>query len=104
MRDRQRAGSLLSVLDQTSTSMGARWLATWLANPLTNITDITLRHGAIEELVSDNRLRNGIREAPATFTIWNDCSDALRHWNRAPETCGKSAGRLPVAETKGYVG
>ncbi len=63
MRDRQRAGSLLSVLDQTSTSMGARLLATWLANPLTNITDITLRHGAIEELVSDNRLRNGIREA-----------------------------------------
>ncbi len=49
MRDRGREGSLLSVLDQTNTSMGARLLSSWVANPLTNIAEITARHGAIDE-------------------------------------------------------
>lgn len=61
MRDRQREGSLLSVLDQTCTAMGARLLANWLANPLTQIDAIVFRHGAIEELLSTNRLRSNIR-------------------------------------------
>ena len=63
MRDRSREGSLLSVLDETSTSMGARLLAAWISNPLTNIDQIGARHGAIEELLGENRLRGGVREA-----------------------------------------
>lgn len=61
MRDRERSGSLLSVLDHTCTSMGARLLATWLASPLIDLEAIRLRHGAVGEFVSDNRLRNEIR-------------------------------------------
>ncbi|MCA9134181.1 MAG: DNA mismatch repair protein MutS, partial [Planctomycetales bacterium] len=63
MRDRDRHGSLLAVLDETSTAMGARLLAQWLANPLRNVEAIQRRHGAVEELLQDNRLRATVREA-----------------------------------------
>lgn len=63
MRDRDRRGALISVLDQTSTSMGARLLAYWLANPLIDIAAIRERHGAVGELVADNRLRDALRES-----------------------------------------
>ena len=62
MRDRDRHGSFLAVLDQTCTSMGARLLAAWLASPLVDIASIEERHSAVEEFVSDARLRNGVRE------------------------------------------
>ncbi len=65
MRDRHRAGSLLSVLDQTCTSMGARLLASWLANPLLNVAEIKQRHAAVQELVDDARLRRSLRESLA---------------------------------------
>ncbi|QDV27678.1 DNA mismatch repair protein MutS [Aureliella helgolandensis] len=61
MRDRERSGSLLAVLDQTCTSMGARRLASWLAAPLLNLNTIQERHGAVEELHSDSRLRSELR-------------------------------------------
>ncbi len=61
MRDRTRDGSLLSVIDQTCTSMGARLLSTWLASPLTDRTAIEHRHDAVGELVGNNRLRNHLR-------------------------------------------
>ncbi len=63
MRERDRAGSLLSVLDQTCTSMGARLLAAWLSSPLIDIQHIRQRHAAVGELVGDNRLRKGLRDA-----------------------------------------
>lgn len=65
MRDRQRAGTLLSVLDQTCTSMGARLLASWLANPLLDVAAIKQRHAAVQELLDDSRLRRGLRESLA---------------------------------------
>jgi DNA mismatch repair protein MutS len=61
MRDRQRSGSLLWVLDQTCTSMGSRLLATWLANPLIGLSGIQQRHAAVKELVDDVRLRDSLR-------------------------------------------
>ncbi len=61
MRDRDRQGSLLSVIDQTQTSMGARLLASWLASPLRDILQIRQRHGAVQGLLSDNRLRGSLR-------------------------------------------
>lgn len=61
MRDRERQGSLLSVIDQTQTSMGARLLGSWLASPLRDIVKIRARHGAVQELLQDNRLRGSLR-------------------------------------------
>ncbi len=53
IRDRTREGSLLDVLDLTSTSMGGRMLRRWLAQPLMNARDLTDRLDGIEELTGD---------------------------------------------------
>ncbi len=49
--------------DKTKTSMGKRLIRSWLLNPLMNITQITHRQNAVEELVSDTVLRGELIEA-----------------------------------------
>ncbi|MEQ1825459.1 MAG: DNA mismatch repair protein MutS [Pirellula sp.] len=61
IRTASREGSLLEVLDQTVTSMGARRLSQWLASPLVSKDQIELRLAAVEELVGDTRLRTAAR-------------------------------------------
>jgi DNA mismatch repair protein MutS len=63
MRDGQREGSLLAVIDETVTPMGARLLAEWLSNPLTDVGQITRRHDAVEELIANNTLCQELRAA-----------------------------------------
>ncbi len=48
--DGTRAGSLLSILDETLTPVGARTLANWIVYPLMNLEAIRARHDAVEEL------------------------------------------------------
>ncbi|MFN6164008.1 MAG: DNA mismatch repair protein MutS [Planctomycetota bacterium] len=62
IRTASREGSLLEVLDRTRTPMGARRLAQWLSSPLVSAAQIESRLEAVEELVSDTRLRTSIRE------------------------------------------
>jgi DNA mismatch repair protein MutS len=62
IRDGRRDGSLLAVLDRTVTSMGARLLGFWMANPLTDRTEINSRLDAVEELVNYTALRRELRE------------------------------------------
>ncbi len=62
IRTHSREGSLLEILDRTSTSMGARRLAQWLASPLVSKDQIESRLDAVKELVTNARLRNTIRE------------------------------------------
>lgn len=50
MRERQKRGSLLWVLDKTRTAMGARLLRTWIEQPLIDRDAILERQQAIEEL------------------------------------------------------
>lgn len=57
MREKSKAGSLLSVLDQTGTAMGARQLRKWLEQPLVNCVEIRKRLNAVNELYSDGILR-----------------------------------------------
>ena len=54
MRNREKKGSLLWVLDKTKTSMGKRLLRTWLEKPLINYAMITKRQNAVDELVSNS--------------------------------------------------
>ncbi len=63
MRDRDRNGSLLAVLDETQTPMGARRLAAWLSSPLKDKAAIELRQGAVAELLGDARFRTKIRHS-----------------------------------------
>ena len=63
MRNREKKGSLLWVLDKTKTSMGKRMLRSWLEQPLLSIAKITKRHNAVEELVENPSMRDDIIEA-----------------------------------------
>ncbi len=62
LRDGRREGSLLAALDRTVTPMGSRWLADWLANPLTDLTAIDDRLDAVAELVADSRLADDLQQ------------------------------------------
>lgn len=55
-------GSLLGVLDKTSTAMGSRKLKQWLKEPLNNVNDINRRLDAVEVLTDDLLMRNNIKE------------------------------------------
>jgi len=61
IRSGSRDGSLLAVIDQTVTPMGARLLADWLANPLTNVAAVNARLDAVAELLGDNPLREQLQ-------------------------------------------
>lgn len=63
MRNREKRGSLLWVLDKTKTSMGKRMLRSWLEQPLLSIAKITKRHNAVAELVEKPSLRDDLIEA-----------------------------------------
>jgi DNA mismatch repair protein MutS len=58
-----REGTLLSILDHTSTPMGARLLRMWLLQPLTDRAAIERRLDSVAELVDDGRLRARLGEA-----------------------------------------
>jgi len=62
MREKERKGSLLWVLDRTMTSMGARTLRKWIEQPLVNVSDIHMRQEAVGELKEKFMLRSEIRE------------------------------------------
>ena len=58
----KRQGSLLSVLDQTKTPMGARLLKQRLLFPLRDVAQIRSRLDAVEDLLQNSRNREGLRE------------------------------------------
>ena len=62
LRDKNKKGSLLWVLDKTSTSMGGRNLRRWIEKPLMDIGDIHKRLQAVKELKEDVILRSDISE------------------------------------------
>jgi DNA mismatch repair protein MutS len=51
LRSGARQGSLLEVLDQTRSPMGARLLRRWLAQPLLDLAEIRIRQDAVEALL-----------------------------------------------------
>lgn len=61
IREREHRGSLLSVIDHTSTAMGGRLLRSWMRKPLTQKDAITERLDAVEELLQNRTLREKIR-------------------------------------------
>ncbi len=62
LRDKNKKGSLLWVLDKTVTSMGARTLKKWLEQPLIDADAINARLDAVAELKDAFILRSEIRE------------------------------------------
>ncbi len=62
LREKQKRGSLLWVLDKTKTAMGARCLRSYLEQPLIEKEAINARLDAIEELNKDTVSRDELRE------------------------------------------
>ncbi len=62
IRDSRRDGSLLAVMDETVTPMGARLLADWLSNPLTDVPAIHARLDAVAEISADRSLAGDIQQ------------------------------------------
>lgn len=62
LREKQKKGSLLWVLDKTQTAMGARRLRSDIEQPLINIDDINARLDAVEQLCKNTVSRDEIRE------------------------------------------
>ena len=63
MRDKSKKGTLLWVLDKTSTSMGGRQLRRWLNDPLVDVWEINNRLEAVKELKDNIILRGDAIEA-----------------------------------------
>ena len=62
MRNKEKRGSLLWVLDKTRTAMGARLLRTWLLRPLVDPVLISHRQAAVSDMVSMRRERDLVSE------------------------------------------
>ncbi len=62
LREKQKRGSLLWVLDKTKTAMGARTLRSYLERPLIDKDEINLRLDAVECLFTNSPGRDELRE------------------------------------------
>ena len=62
LREKQKRGSLLWVLDKTKTAMGGRCLRSYIEQPLIEKDEINARLDAIEELNKDSVSRDELRE------------------------------------------
>ncbi|MCF6158269.1 MAG: DNA mismatch repair protein MutS [wastewater metagenome] len=89
MRTNNREGSLLSVIDQTRTPMGARLLREWVISPLRVSADIKYRQVGIFELFEKPELRREIR------TILQNVYDIERITTKI--SCGRANARDLVA-------
>jgi DNA mismatch repair protein MutS len=58
-----KRGSLLGIMDQTVTAMGARMLRAWLQYPLLDLEQIKLRSDAVEEAKEKQLVRRSVRKA-----------------------------------------
>ena len=66
------ARSLLDVIDETVTGMGARLLRSWLLRPSVHRAEVDARHGGVAELHASHMKRDGLR------TSLKDVSDLER--------------------------
>lgn len=65
IRDNKSSGSLLSIVDQTITSMGGRTIKKWINQPLINQQEIVKRHDSIAELLDNFMILNKCRDLMA---------------------------------------
>ncbi len=63
----EKNNTLLSVMDETVTPMGARMLREWLLRPLNNLHDILERQHAVDDLFSHPMLLGELREMLAAI-------------------------------------
>lgn len=65
IRDRKKFGSLLWLMDETKTSMGARYFRSMFDQPLQNVAQINQRLDAVEEFTKNMILRDKLSQSLA---------------------------------------
>lgn len=99
MRNKEKRGSLLWVLDKTVTTLGRRRLRTWLEQPLINAGEILRRLGAVECLVSDASVLYDIREALDGIYDMERLMSRVMYKKASPRdiyALGQTCNRLPL--------
>lgn len=99
MRNKEKRGSLLWVLDKTVTSMGKRRLKAWLEQPLINPAEILRRHEAVECLVKDAAVLYDICDALNGIYDIERLMTRVMYRSASPRdiyALGKTCARLPL--------
>lgn len=99
MRNKEKRGSLLWVLDKTVTTLGRRRLRTWLEQPLINAAEILRRLGAVDCLVSDASVLYDIREALDGIYDMERLMSRVMYKKASPRdiyALGQTCNRLPL--------
>ena len=102
MRDGEKKGSLLWVLDRTRTAMGKRLIRRWISQPLVNVSRIHGRLNAVEELAGSAMLRDGITEALSGMSDLERIMTRVVYGSagaRELRSVAYSAARLPALRT-----
>ena len=97
--ENKKYGSLLWVLDQTKTGMGARMLNRMLLSPLKDVGEINYRLDGVEELVSSSVVRVGLSEILSEVKDVERLSGKISNGNLMPKDCialAKSLNALPA--------
>ena len=91
-------GTLLDVLDDTTTAMGGRLLRKWILRPLVVASEIWERQEGVEDLFTDGTLRREIREALQSISDLERLSGKLGTGRIGPRDLlglGRSLAQLP---------
>ena len=100
----EREGSLLALIDETCTSMGARTLRRRLLSPLAEVAGIRRRHDAVESLVLDPPLRRSVRAALASVSDLERLATRAELDVATPRDLGHITRGLRAADELGALG
>lgn len=84
-RDGKRQGSLLSVVDKTSSAMGARMLKRWIEQPLQDADRINRRLDAVECLMASKAVRERLTTAFSSVRDIERLNGRLAYGNASPK-------------------
>lgn len=102
MRDKSKKGTLLWVLDKTSTSMGGRLLRRWLSDPLIDAREINQRLDSVQELKDSIMLRGEITESLKKVYDIERLAGKMAYGNGTPRdmiTLKNSLSKLPEVKS-----
>ena len=87
MRDGRTYGTLLWLLDKTSTAMGSRTLSNWILTPQNNKEKINYRLDGVEELYKNALIRGGLSEHLKSIKDIERLSGKISNGNINPRDC-----------------
>ncbi len=99
MADNKKYGSLLWLMDKTSTVMGARNLRSWLLSPITDKEKINYRLDGVEELYNNAFLSGGIADNLKNIRDIERLSGKISNGTITPYDCKMLAESLSVLPT-----